>query len=184
MGLITLSDLKTYLEITDTTFDTILNDLIEAVSEEFETYTSRKFIQATYTDEYFDGDGTRILWLPNWPIISVTSVVENDVTLTEGNEEDYIVYKEEGYLWRVGTVWAEGVKNIKITYTAGYLQSDIPKDLVLAVKKQVAFEWQKQKSKRWGEQARTFPDGSITFIISELLPDVQDILNRYKRMRI
>jgi len=189
-ALATLANAKVYLGIADTTWDPVLEMLIDAVSEQFNSYTDRVLLNATYTALLLDGNGKEILYLPNAPITTLTSVYENDNLLTEGSTADFIKYAAEGYLYRVDGHWAEGQQNIKITYTAGYVvvtTPTIPKDLQMAVYLQVALLWKEQKTKAWGESARTVPAGSTSQVSQAtdqpLDPRVKAILDKYVRIR-
>ncbi len=189
-ALVTLANTKTYLGLGDTSFDSVLEMLIDATSEQFNAYTDRVLINATYTSLLLDGNEKEILYLPNAPITTLTSVYENDNLLTEGDEADFIKYAAEGYLYRMDGHWAEGQQNIKITYTAGYFVAatpTIPKDLQLAVYLQIALLWKEQKTKAWGESARTVPAGSTStaYQVADQPLDarVKAILDKYVRYR-
>lgn len=64
------------------------------------------------------------LILPELPVVSVESVVEDGVTLTEG--DDYIL-AHYGQLIRVGQRWKQGWQIVTVTYTHGY--TTIPDDI-------------------------------------------------------
>jgi hypothetical protein len=70
--------------------------------------------------------GSNRLLLPELPVVEVASIVENGVTLTEGD------YKlgSNGILHRVGSYWYYGVQTIAIKYSHGY--DPIP-DMIVAV---------------------------------------------------
>lgn len=188
-ALVTLADQKAYLGETGSSYDTILVSLIDAVSELFNKYTGRNLTKRTYTTEYLDGSGDPDLLLPWYPVITLTSVYEDDALLVEGRDNDFVLYSAEGMLRRMSGVWLESPKAVKITLTAGYIAipvspevATLPLDLKLAAQMQVAAEWKKWQKKDWGESSRTFPDGSITkFQDAPLLPEVKAILDRYVR---
>ncbi len=186
IALVSLSDAKYYIGITSTTEDVIIEEIINGVSSAFNSYTQRKLAVTDY-DIYLDGNKKPILFLPAWPIISVSSVIEDGTTLTE--DDDFKVYYDLGFLYRVDDNWSEGKKNIRVQFAAGYdclgTSPTLPHDIKLACLKQVAFEYKKYKNKDWGEQSRTYPDGSITKSTnSNLLPEVEWVLDKYKRIVI
>lgn len=117
-ALITLDEIKDYLAILDLSQDGILEVLINAVSETFENHVGRKFVETTYTSLKIDGSGHSILWLPNWPVVSLSTVKENGSTLVK--DTDFKVYDDIGALVKISGVWAEGFQNIEVTYKAGY----------------------------------------------------------------
>lgn len=59
------------------------------------------------------------LILPELPVITVASVVEDGETLTEGSAEDYVL-AQHGLLVRRGARWMVGPQVVVITYTHGY----------------------------------------------------------------
>jgi len=73
VALTTLADLKTYLGITDSSEDALLNLLIDDANAAILGYIGRTIEQATLT-EYYSGDGTQMLVLKQRPVTAVTSV--------------------------------------------------------------------------------------------------------------
>lgn len=119
LALLSLSDAKQYLNITNSTSDEELREFIVAATDIAERLTSRQLRRKTYTDTYTGS--TQTINLRNTPIVSVTSVTENGATLTENT--DYVVDTVLGILTR-GTstqprYWKPGAGNITVTYVAG-----------------------------------------------------------------
>jgi len=67
------------------------------------------------------------LFLPELPVISVLSVVEDGTALTVTT--DYKLGRN-GILHRVDDYWLEGIGTVVVTYTHGYEEDDIPEDIV------------------------------------------------------
>lgn len=111
----------------------MLEDYINISSQFAETYCNRKFISQAFT-EYLDGTGEHYLKLSNFPVnTSGISVKQFDnqsqtelVTMVE--HQDWELYADEGMIFTYGQ-WTEGVKNYKVTYTAGYSFANLPSDL-------------------------------------------------------
>ncbi len=193
-ALVSVAAAKGYcgVESATTTWDTVLETIIDGVSEGFNRFCDRVLAKATHTSIYLDGPERRDLILPNFPVISITSIYEDDVELTEGADYDYRLYADEGILRRVGGNWAQGDKVIKITYVAGYIAipispevENIPADLKLAVLWQIAAEWMAHKNKTWGKTSESKPDGSSVtrYETTQLLKEVREVLrNGYKRI--
>lgn len=162
--------------------------VINSVSQEFDRYVGRVLKQTAYTNLYLDGNGLRYLNLPSWPVATspaMGALTEDGVTLTEGVDSDYILYTSdyEGYMERVGGVWLKGSKTIKIaSVSLGY--ATVPADLVLACAKQSAVEYQKAKLKGWNEMSRSIEGGSVSFVEPGLMPDVVEVLKRYRRLAV
>jgi len=103
--LVSLTDLKTYLGISDATYDTILQDCINRASTMIETYLGRNIVSRTYT-EWRDSTGQRSLVVRNFPIQSVfyigigerpalvvNGTVSTDVLLTVGVTDSAVILK-------------------------------------------------------------------------------------------
>ena len=76
-------------------------------------------VRRTISAEKVDGAGTGVQ-LKHWPVYSVTSVTEDNTTLTAS---DYLIDEDTGILWRQSGSndypWCEGRNNIEVTYIAG-----------------------------------------------------------------
>lgn len=119
-ALVTTTRMKAYINESGSSFDTILEVLINAVSSLFDICADRNLREQTYATLYLDGNGERELQLPDWPVAAIT-VTEDDLALTEGIDEDYILYADEGYLYKNGGNWTKNRKGIKLTaYKAGF----------------------------------------------------------------
>jgi hypothetical protein len=197
-ALIALADEKIYLNEATATFDTILESLINSVSAMFdnEIRPGSQVVEATDSTLTLSGNGRKYLYLPRWPVTSIATIKEDGVTMVSGEDDDYLLYGAKGYLKRMGCkVWAEGDQNIVLTsVVAGYtaaatvgppaVAATMPDDLRLGCMKQVAFELQQYKRKEWGETSRSLPDGSFQRLTVGILPDVEEILAKYRRIRV
>lgn len=72
-ALTTVADVKTYMGITSSTDDTLIETLVNNVSDQIERYCDREFKEKTFT-EYLDGRGDRTIAVSNPPLISVDLV--------------------------------------------------------------------------------------------------------------
>jgi hypothetical protein len=131
MAFCTAADVRQYVQFSlDSSLTTHLTDniipLVEAAIIEYVGYDVE---QATQT-ETFTGDQTKDIFLTHLPVNSITSIVEDGITLTQGNENDYVSYKN-GRVTRIGKRWSYlKPLNIVVTYNAGYYArsgSDTPK---------------------------------------------------------
>ena len=145
---LTLLKSKAYLNETSDTNNDVLKNVLIAVSAGVEMYCNRALISTTYTDEF----QTRLAFSPNiiyplqYPVTSVTTLKFWDSTTDEYVEEDsdyyllvtrgdnsYIQYPKLGQA--VNATYAEfpsGLNEIKMTYVAGYLNTDWDTALVTA----------------------------------------------------
>ena len=107
--------------------------LINSASQFFLTFTHRpSFKYYAITNELQDGDGSSLIQLNYWPIISITSLYV-DVNRTFGSETliastDYEIYKHNannpisnaGQIRYLEGNFASAASNVKTTYTAGF----------------------------------------------------------------
>jgi hypothetical protein len=189
IALVTLADARLYcgkVVGSETEDDPVIEMLIDGVSGAFNAYVGRRIVEYTETTAYVDGNGRETIQLPRWPVTSIATVTEDDTDLTEGDDEDYRLYGDEGLLRRLGEAWMSGRKKIKLTsYRAGYMLANLPKDLKFAALKQIAAELKDFRMRTQGEISRTAPDGSVTKRESgQFLPEVKAALDRYRDIRI
>lgn len=102
-----------------------------------EAYCDRPFDRQVDRVDTLDGSAQASLFLPLYPVQSITSVVEDGVTLTPGT--DYLLYASRGQLVRLqgnnDRVWWWDYKrqSVVVTYTAGYDDAEagyeVPDDL-------------------------------------------------------
>lgn len=133
MAFSTAADVEAYTRIDfDTDLETHLTDnLIPFVDEAIVQFVGYDVEYKEHT-ETFTGDQTKEIFLTHVPVRSITSVVEDDFTLTEGSSADYVFYPN-GRLRRIGIRWSYAKeRNIVVTYNAGYtahgggLSTDLP----------------------------------------------------------
>jgi len=129
--LATLGQVKQELEITNSTDDAFLNDLIDRMSGKIEDFCHRIFSKQTYREKVA-GSGNKIILLTHTPIISVSSVIcdsdpviDYEIYDAEAGE----LYREVGWTWD-GTIWWKAssfpsfngqAQNFTVTYDAGYV---------------------------------------------------------------
>lgn len=130
-----LDTVKQELGITGSESDDVLARLISEQSAVAETYCRRVFAQETLADSFRVWCGTSApLILSRRPLVSITSIVEDDTTLTAS---DYEIDADAGLVWRLDgddnrMSWLPS--KIVITYVAGYeLLTTLPRDIERAV---------------------------------------------------
>jgi hypothetical protein len=119
LPVISLDEAKAYLNVTSTSGDDEIRGFILAATDIAERETGRQLRRRTYTENL--SGGYRALTLSGYPILSVTSVVEDGVTLTAGT--DYVADLTMSIVYR-GTItaqrdWQNGRNNITVTYVSG-----------------------------------------------------------------
>lgn len=131
-ALCTLADLKSNMRITVSTYDTLLEAVIERISADIQRYLGRTLLETAYT-EYYAGTGRQWLCVDNYPIVSITSIKVDDTLIAATDYECYardkargMIFKGDGwtdYAYLVGLVGepAFSSRPYEVKYTAGYL---------------------------------------------------------------
>jgi len=129
LGIVSLDEVKAHLNIpaTNTNNDEEIRRFMDAAQDLAENYVGCVLGRKTFSSEKYDGN-TDILRIRNPRVISVTSVYENGVLLTNA---DYMVDPTGQRLYRLASgtlnvpnwygVWAPGVQNIVVTYVSGFV---------------------------------------------------------------
>lgn len=174
-NLTSLANVKAYLSIGDSTRDGILNLLIPAASRAIEKACDRTFNEATYADDRYSGNWQRTLQLRNYPVITFTGIWDDSARVFASSSlidsVNYSVDNETGQVELDGLIFSKGVRNIKVSYTAGY--TTIPADLELIAIKLVSFLYNKRFSD--GASSESIGEGSVTYEAS-IPKDIQDSL--------
>lgn len=134
--LTTLANAKSWLGITSTTDDQALSRLISQVSQVIRAYCSRaSFLSKTYNETY-DGQGSRFINLRQWPVTNVAALAVGGTSIVAGTYGSNGTPQNSGYFFDawdgvsagrpaklslLGYSFYEGLQNISVSYTAGYL---------------------------------------------------------------
>jgi hypothetical protein len=137
-----LATVKTELGITDAASDAKLSALIQQASAAIVSFCKREFAQETLADTFRTDCGDSVLQLSRRPIVSVTSIVEDDVSLTAA---DYEIIAANGWIQRIdseerpiGWAWGKTV----VTYVAGWIMlTNLPSDLERACIDLIKGKW-------------------------------------------
>ena len=135
--------IESYLMITiDQSQSDEVDNWIIAVSNWIENYTGRTFEASTET-KYFDGSGSRELYIDSVISITTLQTLNTDgtvsTTLTEGHDDDYLLYplnESPKHIIKLVisssiAVFPSGLKRVKITGNFGQASS-VPADVELA----------------------------------------------------
>ena len=185
---------ENYLTIDiDNSFSSQIADWAEAVDSYIDKFCGRTFGETVSETRYFDGNGKKELDIDDFVSLDTVQILEpnsDDVmdTLTEGKEEDYIVYPYNSapYFRLIMTalsstaVWSTGIKRIKITGTWG--RANVPKDIELAATMLLAGVVEKGL-KGGSVQSESLGDYSVTFKMVDDISSVmgvKEILEKYR----
>jgi hypothetical protein len=180
VSIVGLAETKAFLNLTTTTNDEKLRQFMLAATTAVEEYCNRPFVSRTVTRRYSGITFTDRIAVPVG-MTSVTTVIENGVTLTGGTDYDLdpvvsVLYRRSGpYYTRY---WLPGTLNISVTGSIG--STTIPADIRLAALLLIKHLWETQR----GGMATTLGSGgetewdptsqqSIPRRVSELLQNYQ-----------
>ncbi len=188
-ALTTLEDLKRYLQLSSDQHDQLLESLIEAVSAQFNRYTGRKLAARDYhwdpaqpayapDQAILDGTGHPELLLPQYPLLRLDELRLDSRSLAL---EELVLDRAAGVIALRQGVFPRGRANLALAYRAGF--DPIPPDLAQAALEQTAVRFQESGAGlgRLGVSARTLADGSVSYQEKPLLPQVREVLDRYRR---
>lgn len=183
MSLVSLANTKTFLQITDSAQDSVLNLVIPQVEDYVSKKCQRTFESTVYTNEEYDGTDNTELKLKNFPVITFTQLDRNRVTDNTDDWEtidadDYWVDTDTGIITKISD-FTTGTKNYRATYTAGY--ASVPDDVQLAVMMIVSEFLNTRRA--GGIKQESLGDHSVSFesviqtnkVIKEILSHYRDI---------
>ena len=181
--LVTLSELKTDMEITDTRNDAVLESLILPASQAIENHCFQKFHEEGNVWIFDGNDGGRIHLNSNGPILSI----QNLEYRTEGTNNWYAL-STDGYTFndffisRIdGLVFDEGMSNWRLTYTYGVLI--VPSQVKKAVYELIKY-WTAYKN-RVGVLRDNMGGGlqvDYAAVTDQLPNNVKQLLINYRRL--
>ena len=144
-AIISLAEAKEHLNLSATNVDKDeqLRAFCDSASDACEAYTNREWRRQTFTETY-DG-GTGAIALRRGPVVSVTTVTENGVTVAASG---YTLDANSGLLLRGGTMspmyWLWGRQSVVVTYVVG--AAVIPPVVRNGVKEMVRHLWETQRA--------------------------------------
>lgn len=200
IDLVLLSDVKAWLKIpqNNTNDDGLLQLVITGFSRYVLNRTGRdSFGVATYT-EICNGNGAQQLFLRNFPIISVTSIIIGSYTIPQSTgltvpgwfidmHKKSIVMRSLGYGFQMipysisPQCFYVGRGNIQVIYQAGH--TSLPADLYEACMETIAVIYARKDWKDMLSRALSVQGGSGTtaFRREFLAPGVDEIIYHYQR---
>jgi hypothetical protein len=143
-----VATVKAELGITVTTYDDLLDVLIQHASAACASYCNREFASETVISSFRTpmergrARPAEALLLDRTPMTAITTVVEDSVAL---DAAEYEFDAETGFLWKLSSndtrVWWTGPKLV-VTYTGGYVMlTTLPSDLERACIDLVKHRW-------------------------------------------
>jgi hypothetical protein len=133
--LVALADLKAWLDVTSTDDDDLITRLITQVSRATLAYLNRPTIVPATTVETRDGGNDFEIILRQWPVTAIASLLIDGVAVAPApplvaggsRQPGYVLEAADvappGHMQRLalrGRMFARGLQNVAITYSAGY----------------------------------------------------------------
>lgn len=157
--LTTLQAVKDYLGLTATADDALLEDMIARLSVWAQKTRMQRVIAETSYSRTFVGTGQKVFAFPDFPALSVVSVIIGAQTLTYLT--DYW-WTDTQLVLEPGNVFTKGAK-CQVMWTAGF--EETPLDIENAVIELVAFQY-RQKG-RIDESSKTLGGAETVSFITE-----------------
>lgn len=130
--LVTLNEIKSYLGITNTTYDSFLTQQGTLVSNIIEAYCRRTFSLGSYVQTFYSDENrpAKTITPYHFPVTEVDSIVEDDVEL---DSTLYRLHKPTGIITQpYGSFFF--ARETVVTYTAGYANiPDAIKSVVFSI---------------------------------------------------
>lgn len=150
-ALTTRTKVKSYLGISGTDSDTVIDELITGVTSFVKNYCGgRNFLSQSYSEIKDTKHGRHKLFLKNFPVTALASVEYRGGTPSTPiwntyNADSYLPYYDAGYIFFYGAL-PEVAQGMRINYTAGYLidwaneftaTHTLPADLTMVVNEMI-----------------------------------------------
>lgn len=199
MGFCTIEDVENLLRIEIEADDASCLRAIDEATAAIKNYCHQEIEQQEDDETVFDvfTSWRKRLFLPQLPVTSVASVVEDGETLVEGDDEDYQL-GNHGILYRIDDYWEKGFQIVTVTYTHGY--ATLPDDVTAVCTRAAARAYQAglraaEVAGIPGVSGKTLGDFSVSFTSGAggagegvmgasgsrmLLLSEKDMLNKYR----
>lgn len=163
-----------------TKHDSLIESTVLAVKAAAYAYMEKNYDVVTNAVALLDGEGP-ILYLPQANITAIEIEVDGIVLV---KDEEYFLWGEAGRVKASDdTIFPALPQSVKVTYSGGYTEENLPPNLKRAICKQASHEFRRRADP--GLSSLSFPDGSVQkMIIDEWLPDVLAELDRRRRISL
>lgn len=140
----TLSNVKSRLGITGTTYDTFLTNEITVISDSIEGYCRRRFNEFDYEQTFYRGDyvPSQMLELFHFPVSDVDSITEDGVVVDPAT---YRLHKPTGRIIRTTGTFFFATETV-VTFTAGYPDGEVPSPVLSVLDSLVEERYNKKVS--------------------------------------
>jgi len=176
-ALCTIDQVKDYAGVKDDHKNDSLELYVNAASAMVDEYLGYDPMTQTYTEEVYDGNGTKCLITKARPITAITTLLCDGDTV---DIDDFV--NRTWYIDGDDYVFVRGNSNYKLTYTAGYSSSTMPVSITLACIKIAAMMTKEDgRTGSLGTSSISHGDGSRTFVESTY-DSILSSIYEYKRL--
>lgn len=195
MAFITIDHVKTEAGLTDNSFDSLLQVIVESVLALWDDLTNRVWAYSNSITEYYDMEQrSSVLFLSRYPVDSAVAVqIWDDPNWVWGSDTllataDYRVDYESGIVHYVAE-FDGGPQSVKITYGAGYADTALPKHIKHAMIRQAVMFYKQAKDKTWDVASIAQPGGGTLMFAKyfsdegyrNIMPEFRLLAERYER---
>lgn len=173
-----VADVKTFLSLTTTTDDALLQSLITSASAFVGNYVNHNLLSASYT-ETRNGHGGDRLPFREYPVTAVSAVTLDGAAVplsTTPSQYGYLFDDRTLYL-RCGR-FCRGVQNVVISYTAGL--ASVPPDLAQACIEIVAVKYKRRTN--IDVSGKTLNGETISYTMADVPASAKTAINNYNRV--
>ncbi len=193
LGLCTLADVKTQLNLPGSDMDQLVTDMIAAAEAMIQGKTGYTLIATDHTEYFSPGQrggnaGTDLatLRVREHPVISVASIYEDDERSWSDPSDEIPAadYYTSGYavrLYNDGDTrsFRAGHRTVRVIYRAGY--ETIPADLRRACVMMAAHLYYKAERQRQNIASESMGDAAVTYLDQAMPKEVVELLRPYTR---
>ena len=175
--IISVDELKSYLNITTTSFDTQLSTLIEEMQKYLEGRIGYEIEEASRAD-WISGTDYNFIQVYHYPIQSITSLEEYDSERNNLEQtfssSDYFFVKDIIQLYSKifsSDLW------YKVVYTSGWSAGSYPEDLQLCLKEICAIQWRQ----RGYENTANYSAAGESLSFRDTNDRIEKIIEKYRK---
>jgi len=187
MQLVTVSEIKAFLEKTDTSSDTLLDTLDTQTSEEIQNLIGYHLEYAERTEYYNTEKYKCIIYFIGFPVLSVSKVYYDSSRVFDESTlltTDYYYADNYGIKF-YGNFTSNAKRVLKVIYKSGWYLSgvnkNLPNDLRKVCIRQTAMNYLKRREMGIIETSKTSLTTTVTVAYD---PEAMEIINKYKSKAI
>lgn len=178
--IVQLDALKKYLALTVTNDDDMLEDLIVRAEDAARQYVNRTLTFGQFTEKH-NGNGGYVMQMREFPIASVVSLSIDGVAVSASASSTATGYQfDDEAIYLVGKKFTKGVRNVAITYTAGYRSDVMPFDIRQAVIEMAGLSYRRRD--HLDVSSKSLAGESTAYITQAMTPAAKSLLQAHMRL--